>query len=73
MIADADVRVDADGTIVLVTPLTAAGWSWIEERVQTEPWQWLGDSLAVEHRYAGDLVHAMRTEGLEVCTADCSF
>lgn len=73
MIADADVRVDADGSLVLFTPLTDAGRAWIDEHTETEPWQWLGPALCVEHRYAADLVHGMRNDGLKVSTAHCWF
>ncbi len=73
MITDADIRVNADGTIVLFTPLTAAGRAWIHHHTHSEPWQWLGDSLAVEHRYAGDLVQGMRKDGLKVSTANCWY
>ncbi len=59
-----DVRVENEGTIVLVRPLTTEARAWIDENVQTEPWQWFGGGLAVEPRYAHDLVEGMQADGL---------
>lgn len=61
-----DVEIDNQGTIVLFRPITKAGEAWIKENVQTEPWQWFGDGLCVEHRYAHDLADGMQRDGLKV-------
>ena len=37
---------------------------WIKGNVQTEPWQWLGNNLAVDHHFIDDLVDAMIDAGL---------
>lgn len=60
-----DVEVDPQGSIVLFQPLTAAAHAWLGEHVQTESWQWFGSALAVEWRYAQDLVDGMRRDGLK--------
>jgi hypothetical protein len=44
--------------------LTARAKKWIEENVQTEPHQWFGTTLVVEHRYAWGLAEGMLDEGL---------
>jgi len=61
----ADAEVSGGGTIFLVRPLTDAAREWIEENVSNES-QWFGQSLAVEHRYVGDLITGMQADGLTV-------
>lgn len=68
--ASADVRCDASGSIVMITPLTAEGRDWMEENLPSEPWQWYAGGLAVEMRYADDIVIGMRDDGLSVSTAN---
>lgn len=58
---DVLVEAGARGSIVLVTPLTDRAREWIAENVSGET-TWLGDALAVEPRYAYDLVDGMRAE-----------
>lgn len=61
-----DVSVANHGTLFTFTPLTERAKEWMEENVQSEPWQWLGNSLTVEHRYAGELANGMVEHGLVV-------
>ena len=51
-------------TVVLFRPVSARARAWINENVQYELWQWLSDSLAVEHHYAPAIVEAMLGESL---------
>ncbi len=60
---DADVLVSCEGTIFLFTPITPRAKEWICASVQPDA-QWLGASLAVEHRYAADLAAGMHEAGL---------
>jgi hypothetical protein len=62
----ADVQVDNQGTIVAITPLSDAAREWLNENVQAESWQWVGDTLGVEPRYAGPLLEGMQAAGLTV-------
>ncbi len=59
-----DVLVCDEGTIWLFNPLSERAKAWVAEHVPVESWQWLCDSLAVEHRYAPALVEAMLGDGL---------
>ena len=43
---------------------TKEGREWVDENVQTEPWQCLGDKLVVDHRYIEDLELGMLDGGL---------
>lgn len=62
--ATPDVLVHNEGTVFVFNPLTARAKEWIDEKVQTESWQWLGTRLVVEHRYAWALAQGMQDEGL---------
>lgn len=59
-----DVIVSNEGTVVLFRPMTKRARAWVDGNVQAEPWQWFGDALVVEHRYAADLAQGMRDDGL---------
>jgi len=67
---NADIRADADGSIVVMTPLTEDGRVWMKMKVDSEPWQWYAGGLCVEHRFAADLVTYARQDGLTVSTAN---
>src|ERR1700739_173551 len=62
----ADVTVRNEGSIIMLTPVSAEGKAWIDENLGLESWQWLGNSCAIEWRYAPDIVHGMMDDGLEV-------
>ena len=59
-----DFRIRDEGTVVIFTPLTKDAEAFLE-RCDSEPWQWVGPSLVVDHRPAMDLIEAIRMEGLE--------
>lgn len=61
-----DLRYEDQGSIWLFTGLTARGTTWLSRDVHSEDWQWLDGSLAVEHRYARDLLAYAERDGLEV-------
>ena len=57
------VRVENHGTIWLVRPLVEPALAWLSEHTDGT---WLGNALAVEHRYVGDLVFGLRNAGFQV-------
>lgn len=61
-----DVYVENHGTIFMFTPMTPMAREWVAEKVALEPWQWMGASFAVDHRYALPLATEMVTQGLVV-------
>lgn len=61
-----DVDVNDTGSIVMLTGRTEVGREWLKESVQSEPWQWMGPSLCVDHRFADDLIAVMQSDGLTV-------
>jgi hypothetical protein len=63
---ETDVRVRNEGSIVMFTPVSDAAKTWFDENVHHEVWQWFGESLCVEWRYAEDLIEGLLNEGLIV-------
>ncbi len=61
-----DVHVENEGSIFVFTPMTPAAREWVDDNVHSEPWQWTGASLCVDHRFARDLAQGMLTDGLNV-------
>lgn len=61
-----DVEVSGGGTLYRLQPLTERAKEWIEENVSKEGFQPEWPTLYVEHRYIGDLVEAIRAEGMKV-------
>lgn len=61
----ADFKINDQGTVVVFTPLTEAAKTFLE-RCDSEPWQYLGPSLVVDHRPARDLIGYIQQEGLTI-------
>jgi hypothetical protein len=59
-----DFLVRDEGSIWLFTPLSPAALQFLSEHIQDDA-QYLGDSLAVEHRYVYDLLLGLRAHGLK--------
>lgn len=59
-----DVLVRNEGTVFVFCPLTPAAKQWIDENVESDSWQWFGNTLVVGHRYAWGLCQGMRDAGL---------
>ena len=49
----------------LVEPQTKEAKNWINDNVQIEPWQLMGNAFAVDHHYIEDLVQGMVNAGLK--------
>lgn len=63
-IAHADLSVQNEGTIFLLTPISDAGREWIAEKLCTEDALWFGGALCVEHRFIADIVTGAQEDGL---------
>ena len=59
-----DVLVENAGTVFTFCPLTPAAKEWVAENVQAEAYQWLGNVLVVERRFAWGLAAGMTDAGL---------
>ena len=61
-----DIQIENHGTIVLIRALTAVGKAWVEEHVEAEAWQYLGEAIAAEPRAVPLVINGMLADGLEV-------
>ena len=59
-----DVLVSNAGTVFVFCPLTSAAKEWVDENVESEAYQWFGNSLVVDHRFAWGLGQGMKDAGL---------
>ena len=60
----ADVHVINHGSVVAFHLISQNAKTFVDENVQAEGWQFMGDALCVDHRFAGDLAEGMRENGL---------
>jgi len=61
-----DIRFDSYGTVVRIVGLTRAGRNWIDENVQAEGWNRIGDSIISDHRPARAIYDGAFNDGLAV-------
>ncbi len=64
------MRIDDQGTVVLFIPESDLEYEWLTVNVENEPWQWMGRSLAVDHRYADGLIEYINESGFITESAD---
>ena len=60
-----DVRIEHHGSLFLMRLQTRAASQWVQENVSQDA-TWFGEALVVEPRYVGDLVDAMKLDGLSL-------
>jgi hypothetical protein len=61
-----DLTVIDEGTIVQFIPKTEAGRTFLHQMLHTEPWQWLGNTLCIDHRMAQGVIDGAENEGLRI-------
>jgi hypothetical protein len=61
-----DALFENHGSVWLIRPLTELGRDWLDDHVQAESWQWLGDALSLAPRAVEAIADAMAEDGLEV-------
>lgn len=64
--ADVKLRWEGEGRILVFEPQTKRGLRWLLDRVESEPYQWLGRNLVIKSNEAGPVIVAAIREGLEV-------
>jgi hypothetical protein len=53
------------GSVVQITPLSKEAFAWCDDNLEElEPWQRQGESFAIDHRLAQDILIGMRRDGL---------
>jgi hypothetical protein len=61
-----DFLITDHGSIIMIAPVSDGALVWLDENVASEPWQWLGSALCVDHHCAGDLIDAIATAGFDI-------
>ncbi len=61
-----DFRFTNHGSIITVIPVTDTAKEFIESEVHLESWQWMGNSIALDHRCARDLADVIVEAGFSV-------
>lgn len=51
------------GTTILIRPVTEAATTWVDENVELQSWQKLGDAFGVDHRPGWHLVDVLEDDG----------
>jgi hypothetical protein len=65
------MRVERSGlSMAVFTPTTKKELVWLSNNVGTEPWQWQGNSLCIDFRFAPDLLAALQAAGF-TCKGSC--
>lgn len=69
---DCDLTVGRDGNIMTFAAHTEAGTRFLRECLHTEPWQWIGQILCLDHRLARRVLDGAENEGLRIgfCEVD---
>lgn len=68
-----DVTAHNEGSVVLLELHSDKVREWFEFNVATESWQWMGGNVAVDHRFALDLLDGLTEEGFDVGYRSPSF
>jgi hypothetical protein len=63
--SDPDFFVENHGSIFLLRPVTPSASDWISANIPDDA-QFLGNALAVEHRYIADIVEGIKHDALAV-------
>ena len=50
------------GSIVQIVCLTDEARTWLDEHCESEPWQWMGNTLCVDQRMFAPLHERVQTE-----------
>jgi hypothetical protein len=61
-----DITVRDEGTIVVFTPHTEAGRTFLHEMLYSETWQWLGEALCLDHHMARSVIDGAENERLRI-------
>ncbi len=61
-----DFRIDGEGSIYILTPITESAREWCEEYLPDDALRWGARGYVVEHRYIEDIAGGILAEGLTV-------
>lgn len=58
--------INDQGSIVMITPESDLEYDWLTDNTNAESWQWLGSSLAIDYRFADNLIEGIQDAGFIV-------
>ena len=58
------ILVRDEGTIIMLCPANAEAQEWLDEHVEAEAWQYMGEWLCVDRRMAEPLLEGMQEAGI---------
>lgn len=58
-----DFTITGGGTLYLLRPVSDAAKEWVQLHIPEDA-QWLGDAVAIEHRYIQAIVDGLEADGL---------
>ncbi len=61
-----DFTIADHGSVFLIRPVSEAARQWLDENAVAEPWQWLGGALAVDHRFARNIIAELTDAGFKI-------
>jgi len=61
-----DFTIADRGSVFLIRAVSEAARRWLDENIVAEPWQWVDGALAVDHRFARDIVAEITDAGFEI-------
>ena len=61
-----DFTIADRGSVFLIRAVSEAARRWLDENIVAEPWQWIDGALAVDHRFARDIVAEITEAGFEI-------
>lgn len=61
-----DVTVHNEGSVFGFQLSSTGAREWVQANVATEGWQWMGNTLYVDHRHAGELAEILMGAGFDV-------
>ena len=64
--AKIDIKIVNHGSVLAFHPVSPQGKQWLETKCDSEPWQWFGGSLCVDHRIAPGLAQAAESDGMRI-------
>lgn len=61
-----DFTIYSEGSLVGIQKHTPAAEDWVDENLESESWQWLGNILWIDHRLAQNIVDGIINDDLTV-------
>jgi hypothetical protein len=61
-----DINIQRGHNMVRFTGWSDCGLAWLRKQLLTEPWQWDGRAVTVDHRAAERLRELAEADGLEI-------